>query len=56
MERNNSNITKLVSKQEVFGLVVQTLENIKHVGYKWVFVEKRNENDKILIRYKKQVT
>ncbi|KAL6316886.1 hypothetical protein AAG906_023541 [Vitis piasezkii] len=25
--------------------------NIKHVGYKWVFVKKRNENDEI-IRYK----
>ena len=38
-------------KQEVFGLVVQTPKGIKHVGYKWVFVRKRNENNEIM-RYK----
>ena len=45
--------TKLnsLTKREVFGLVVQTPGNIKLVGYKWVFVKKRNENDEI-IRYK----
>ena len=40
-----------LTKQEVFGPIVQTLGNIKLVGYKWVFVRKRNENDEI-IRYK----
>ena len=40
-----------LTKQEVFGHVVQTLGNIKPVGYKWVFVKKWNENDEI-IRYK----
>ena len=41
----------LLTKREVFGPVVQTSGNIKPVGYKWVFVKKRNENDEI-IRYK----
>ena len=40
-----------LTKWEVFGPVVQTPENIKLVGYKWVFVRKRNKNDEI-IRYK----
>ena len=40
-----------LAKREVFGLVIQTPGNIKPVGYKWVFVKKRNENDEI-IRYK----
>ena len=40
-----------LTKREVFGPVVQTSGNIKPVGYKWVFVKKRNENDEI-IRYK----
>ena len=38
----------LLAKREVFGLVVQTLGNIKLVGYKCVFVRKRNENDEII--------
>ncbi|RVW57562.1 Retrovirus-related Pol polyprotein from transposon RE1 [Vitis vinifera] len=40
-----------LTKREVFGPVVQTLEDVKPVGYKWVFVRKRNENNEI-IRYK----
>ena len=40
-----------LTKWEFFGHVVQTLEDIKPVGYKWVFVWKRNENNEI-IRYK----
>ena len=40
-----------LTKQEVFGPIVQTSGNIKPVGYKWLFVKKRNENDEI-IRYK----
>ena len=38
-------------KREVFGPVVQTPQGIKPVGYKWVFVRKRNENNEIM-RYK----
>ena len=38
-------------KREVFRPVVQTLEDVKPVGYKWVFVRKHNENNEI-IRYK----
>ena len=40
-----------LTKQKVFGLVVQTLEDVKPVGYKRVFLRKRNENNEI-IRYK----
>ena len=36
-----------LTKREVFGPIVQTPEDVKHVGYKWVFVRKRNE----IIRY-----
>ena len=38
-------------KRDVFGPVVQTPKGVKPVGYKWVFVRKRNENNEI-IRYK----
>ena len=38
-------------KREVFVPVVQTPKGIKLVGYKWVFVRKRNENNEIM-RYK----
>ena len=38
-------------KREVFGPVVQTPKGIKPVGYKCVFVRKRNENNEIM-RYK----
>ena len=38
-------------KRDIFGPVVQTPKGVKHVGYKWVFVRKRNENNEI-IRYK----
>ena len=38
-------------KCEVFGPVVRTLEGVMPVGYKWVFVRKRNEKNEI-IRYK----
>ncbi|RVW79791.1 Retrovirus-related Pol polyprotein from transposon TNT 1-94 [Vitis vinifera] len=40
-----------LTKREVFGPVVQTPKDVKPVGYKWVFVRKRNENNEI-IRYK----
>ena len=38
-------------KRDVFGPVVQTPKGVKPVGYKWVFVQKYNENNEI-IRYK----
>jgi hypothetical protein len=40
-----------LAKREVFGLVVQTPEGVSPVGYKWVFVRKRNEKNEI-VRYK----
>ena len=40
-----------LTKREVFRPVVQTLEDVKPVGYKWVFVRKHNDNNEI-IRYK----
>ena len=40
-----------LSKRQVFGPVVRTPEGVKPVGYKWVFVRKRNENNEIT-RYK----
>ena len=38
-------------KREVFGPIVQTPEVVMLVGYKWVFVRKRNEKKEIM-RYK----
>ena len=38
-------------KRDVFGPIVQIPKCVKPVGYKWVFVRKRNENNEI-IRYK----
>ncbi|WRX33960.1 Reverse transcriptase [Theobroma cacao] len=40
-----------LAKREVFGPVVRTPNDVKLVGYKWVFVRKRNEKDEI-VRYK----
>jgi hypothetical protein len=40
-----------LAKREVFGPVVQTPEGVLPVGYKWVFVRKRNEKNEI-VRYK----
>jgi hypothetical protein len=40
-----------LAKREVFGPVVQTPEGVSPVGYKWVFVQKRNENIES-VRYK----
>ena len=36
-----------LAKREVFGPVVQTPSDVKPIGYKWVFVRKRNEINKI---------
>ena len=40
-----------LTKWEVFGPVVYIPEDVKSIGYKWVFVQKNNENNEI-IRYK----
>ena len=40
-----------LAKREVFGPVVQTPSDVKSIGYKWVFVRKRNERNEI-VRYK----
>ena len=40
-----------LAKREVFGPVVRTPEDVKPVGYKWVFVRKRNEKNEV-VRYK----
>ena len=40
-----------LAKRDVFGPVARTLENVTPVGYKWVFVRKRNEKNEI-VRYK----
>ena len=40
-----------LNKREVFGPVCRTPPHIKPVGYKWVFVRKRNERNEI-VRYK----
>ena len=42
---------KSLAKQEVFGPVVQTPKNIKHIGYRWIFVRKKNKKNEI-VRYK----
>ncbi|XP_075092484.1 uncharacterized protein LOC142172710 [Nicotiana tabacum] len=40
-----------LEKREVFGPIVRTPEGIKPVGYKWVFMRKRNEKGEV-VRYK----
>ncbi|KAD7477833.1 hypothetical protein E3N88_00969 [Mikania micrantha] len=40
-----------LNKRKVFGPIVITPKAVKPVGYKWVFVRKRNENNEV-IRYK----
>ncbi|GKC87238.1 copia protein [Tanacetum coccineum] len=42
---------KSLEKRKVFGPIVQTPKGVKPVGYKWVFVRKRNEKNEIT-RYK----
>lgn len=42
---------KSLAKHKVFGSIVPTPEGVKPIGYKWVFVRKRNEKNEI-VRYK----
>ena len=37
-----------LAKRDVFGLVARTPENVIPIGYKWVFVWKRNEKNEIM--------
>ena len=45
--------TKIASlyKREVFSAVMPTPPSIFPMGYKWVFIRKRNENNEV-VRYK----
>lgn len=49
-EEIQAELTSLATR-EVFGPVVHTHEDVKHVGYKWVHVRKRNKHSEIT-RYK----
>ncbi|KAL0428635.1 UNVERIFIED_CONTAM: Retrovirus-related Pol polyprotein from transposon TNT 1-94, partial [Sesamum latifolium] len=40
-----------LNKREVFGPITPTPKGVKPVGYKWVFVRKRNERNEV-VRYK----
>ena len=40
-----------LSKCKVFGPIIKTPDNVKPVGFKWVFVRTRNEKNKV-VRYK----
>ncbi|KAL0346573.1 UNVERIFIED_CONTAM: Retrovirus-related Pol polyprotein from transposon TNT 1-94 [Sesamum calycinum] len=40
-----------LNKREVFGPIIPTPKSVKPVGYKWVFVRKRNEQNEV-VRYK----
>ena len=40
-----------MAKREVFGSVIQTPKDIKPIGYRWIFVRKRNGQNEI-VRYK----
>ncbi|KAL2235502.1 UNVERIFIED_CONTAM: Retrovirus-related Pol polyprotein from transposon TNT 1-94, partial [Sesamum indicum] len=40
-----------LNKREVFGPIIPTPKDVKPVGYKWVFIRKRNERNKV-VRYK----
>ena len=51
MERIYADKVKLINKTRNFRLLVQTPKDVKSIEYKWVFVQKRNENNEI-IRYK----
>lgn len=49
-EVKNSELAFL-EKRKVFWSVDRTLDNLKPIGFKWVFVRKRNEKNEV-IRYK----
>jgi hypothetical protein len=49
-EAINSELSSL-AKRKVFTSVIPTPPRIHHVGFKWVFTRKRNENNEV-VRYK----
>ena len=51
MEKSCIDRVKLINKTKGFGPIVQTLKDVKFIGYKWAFMPKHNENNEI-IRYK----
>ena len=40
-----------LAKRDEFGLAARTPNNVKPIGYKWVFVRKQNEKNEV-VRYK----
>ena len=40
-----------LNKRKVFDTIVRTPQNIIPIGYKWMFIRKRNENNEV-VRYK----
>ena len=46
-----SNRSEVSLKREIFSAVIPTPRDIFPVGYKWVFIRKRNENGEV-VRYK----
>ena len=42
---------KSLAKQEVFGPAAQTPKDIKPIGYRWIFIRKRNKKNET-VRYK----
>ena len=51
LERCNSGLIKISCRTRIFGSIAQTPRGVIPVGYKWVFVRKRNERCEI-VRYK----
>lgn len=51
MERSYKRGVKFFKEKNVFGPIIVTPYDVKPVGYKWVFVRKRNEHGEI-VRYK----
>ena len=43
-----------LAKREVFGPITRIPDNVKPIGYKWVFVRKRNEKNEV-VRYKARI-
>ena len=37
-----------LNKRNVFGPIIPTPKTVKLIGYKWVFVQKRNEKNEII--------
>ena len=44
-------LSNSLNKRKVFGTIILTPGVVKPLGYRWIFVRKRNEKDEI-VRYK----